>query len=475
MDDRTSTKAISESVLANKDLLPTKQTWNWYNIFAFWMSDVHSAGGYIFAGTLFSLGLAGWQVFVSLIVGIVIIQGLANIIGVPSQKLAVPFPVISRMTYGVFGANIPALIRGGIAVVWYGIQTYLASAALMIVVLYEWPDLVSLTEDSILGLSTLGWYCFAAMWFLQTALFLCNMEAIRRFMDWAGPIVYIAMLVLMVLIVREAAWENISFSLTEKEMSASETIWTMIVGAALVVSYFCGPTLNFGDFSRYAKSPSQMKRGNFWGLPVNFVFFSLIAVVTISGTPVVFGELIVDPIEVMGRLDNKTAVLILGLTMLVATVGVNIVANFVSAAFDISNIFPKYISWRTGGLIASVLSVALLPWNLFSSPEVIHVTVDVLAALIGPVYGILIIDYYYIKRRHVNVHDLYSTSREGTYWYRHGVNWKAVAALIPAGIASVAAMMLDSGSGIGNFTFFIGAFIAAGVYRWIANGDIIRD
>ena len=475
MDDRTSTKAISESVLANKDLLPTKQTWNWYNIFAFWMSDVHSAGGYIFAGTLFSLGLAGWQVFVSLIVGIVIIQGLANIIGVPSQKLAVPFPVISRMTYGVFGANIPALIRGGIAVVWYGIQTYLASAALMIVVLYEWPDLVTLTEDSILGLSTLGWYCFAAMWFLQTALFLCNMEAIRRFMDWAGPIVYIAMLVLMVLIVREAAWENISFSLTEKEMSASETIWTMIVGAALVVSYFCGPTLNFGDFSRYAKSPSQMKRGNFWGLPVNFVFFSLIAVVTISGTPVVFGELIVDPIEVMGRLDNKTAVLILGLTMLVATVGVNIVANFVSAAFDISNIFPKYISWRTGGLIASVLSVALLPWNLFSSPEVIHVTVDVLAALIGPVYGILIIDYYYIKRRHVNVHDLYSTSREGTYWYRHGVNWKAVAALIPAGIASVAAMMLDSGSGIGNFTFFIGAFIAAGVYRWIANGDIIRD
>ncbi|KAB7654771.1 NCS1 family nucleobase:cation symporter-1 [Sutterella seckii] len=475
MDDRTSTQAITESVLANKDLLPSKQTWNWYNIFAFWMSDVHSAGGYIFAGTLFSLGLAGWQVFVSLIVGIVIIQGLANIIGVPSQKLAVPFPVISRMTYGVFGANIPALIRGGIAVVWYGIQTYLASAALMIVVLYEWPDLVSLTHDNILGLSTLGWYCFAAMWVLQTALFLCNMEAIRRFMDWAGPIVYIAMLVLMVLIVREAAWENISFSLTEKEMGVSETIWTMIVGAALVVSYFCGPTLNFGDFSRYAKSPSQMKRGNFWGLPVNFVFFSLIAVVTISGTPVVFGELIVDPIEVMGKLDNKTAVLILGLTMLIATVGVNIVANFVSAAFDISNIFPKYISWRTGGLVASVLSVALLPWNLFSSPEVIHVTVDVLAALIGPVYGILIIDYYYIKRRHVVVHDLYSTSREGSYWYRHGVNWKAVAALIPAGIASVAAMMLDSGSGIGNFTFFIGAFIAAGVYRWIANSDIIRD
>lgn len=122
---------IPQSILANKDLIPSQQTWSWYNIFAFWMSDVHSAGGYIFAGTLFSLGLAGWQVFISLIAGILIILVLANIIGVPSQKFAIPFPVISRMTYGVFGSNIPALIRGIIAIVWYGIQTYLASAALI--------------------------------------------------------------------------------------------------------------------------------------------------------------------------------------------------------------------------------------------------------------------------------------------------------------------------------------------------------
>ncbi|MDO5531370.1 NCS1 family nucleobase:cation symporter-1 [Sutterella sp.] len=461
---------INKSILANSDLVPSKQTWSWYNIFAFWMSDVHSAGGYIFAGTLFSLGLAGWQVFVSLIAGILIIQGLANIIGVPSQKLAVPFPVISRMTYGVFGSNIPALIRGTIAVVWYGIQTYLASAALMVVVLYEFPDLAPLAKDNVggFGLSTLGWWCFMTMWVLQTALFLCSMEAIRRFMDWAGPIVYVAMLVLMVMIVNMAGWENISFTLSEREMSTGQTLWTMLLGTALVVSYFAGPTLNFGDFSRYAKSCSQMRRGNFWGLPVNFVFFSLISVITISGTPVVFGELIVDPIQVMGHLDNRVAVLILGLTMLVATVGVNIVANFVSAAFDISNIFPKYISWRTGGMLASVISVIIMPWNLFSSPEVIHMTVDLLAALIGPVYGILIVDYYYVKRRRVNVADLYSTSPTGAYWYRHGVNWQAVAALVPAGAASIAAMLLDNGSGIASFTFFIGALLAAGFYMLIA-------
>ena len=173
MKDKIDTAAdIPQSILANKDLIPSRQTWGWYNIFAFWMSDVHSAGGYIFAGTLFSLGLAGWQVFVSLIAGILIILVLANIIGAPSQKYAIPFPVISRMTYGVFGSNIPALIRGIIAIVWYGIQTYLASAALMVVVLYEFPILISYHENSYFGLSLLGWVCFLFMWLLQTALFL---------------------------------------------------------------------------------------------------------------------------------------------------------------------------------------------------------------------------------------------------------------------------------------------------------------
>ena len=218
----------TESVLANEDLLPTKQTWNWYNIFAFWMSDVHSAGGYVFAGTLFSLGLAGWQVFVSLILGIVIVQIFANIIGVPSQRYAVPFPVMSRMTYGVYGSNIPALIRGIIAVVWYGIQTYLASAALLVVVLYYFPELQPMAEVKFLGLSHLGWWCFIAMWLAQTALFLARMDVIRRFIDWAGPAVYVVMVILMIYVIAEAGWENISFSLSERTLTPPEVIWNIL-------------------------------------------------------------------------------------------------------------------------------------------------------------------------------------------------------------------------------------------------------
>ena len=454
------------SVLANDDLLPTKQTWTWYSIFAFWMSDVHSAGGYIVAGSLFSLGLSGWQVVVSLLVGIMFVHLFANIMGVPSQRCGVPFPVMSRMSFGVLGSNIPALIRGIIATVWYGIQTYLASAAFLVVLLHFFPELVPYAEPeySWLGLSALGWFSLMVIWALQTALFLCQMEAIKKFIDWAGPLVYVVMVILMIYIIVEAGWENISFSLSDKELTTGQQIWTMVMAMGIVIAYFAGPVLNYGDFSRYCRSLKDMRRGNFWGLPVNFLFFAVVAVITISGTPVVFGKLIQDPIEVMGHLDNKWAALLLGFMLLTATVGVNIVANFVSAAFDISNVFPRAITWRIGGMIAAVVSIIIQPWNLFSSPEVIQYTVETLASFIGPVYGIIACDYYLVHRSKVCVEDLYSMDAKGYYWYSKGVNLRAVACLLPAAFISVGITFTPAAWGISSFACVVGALLSAALY-----------
>ncbi len=158
--------------LCNDDLAPTRdQNWSWYNIFSFWMSDVHSMGGYVVAASFFTLGLASWQVLLCLLVGICIVQLCANLVAKPSQMAGVPYAVICRQAFGVFGANIPAVIRGLIAFAWYGIQTYLAANALMLVLLKFWPSLASLTSSSFLGLSPLGWLCFATMWLLQAMVF----------------------------------------------------------------------------------------------------------------------------------------------------------------------------------------------------------------------------------------------------------------------------------------------------------------
>ncbi|MCO7263472.1 NCS1 family nucleobase:cation symporter-1 [Dickeya zeae] len=461
--------------LCNEDLAPTReQNWSWYNIFSFWMSDVHSMGGYVVAASFFTLGLASWQVLLCLLAGICIVQLCANLVAKPSQLSGVPYAVICRQSFGVFGANIPAVIRGLIAFAWYGIQTYLAANALMLVLLKFVPSLTSLTTSHWLGLSTLGWLCFGVMWLLQAMVFWHGMSAIKRFIDVAGPAVYVVMLALAGWIVYKTGLENISFTLSSKSLSGGEQIWQMITATALVVSYFSGPLLNFGDFSRYAKSMQEIHRGNRWGLPFNFLLFSIVTVVIVSGTQSLFGQMITDPIETVSRVGSSVAVALGLLTMIVATIGINIVANFVSPAFDFSNCAPQRISFRTGGMIAAVGSVLLTPWNLFNSPELIHYTLDVLGAFIGPLFGILLADFYLIKGGKIDVDALFNDTPNGRYWYRNGINPNAVLALLPSVAIGLVISFVPAWHEVANFSWFIGVGLGAGSYRYLARREKAR-
>ena len=466
-DDIAARAGYSER-LCNDDLAPLKdQHWGAYNIFAFWMSDVHSVGGYVFAGSLFALGLASWQVLVSLIVGIAIVNVFCNLIAKSSQKHGVPYPVICRATFGVLGANVPAVIRGFIAVAWYGIQTYLASSAFVVVVLKFAPSLMpyaDVHQHSWLGLSYLGWAGFMLLWVLQALVFWNGMETIKKFIDFAGPAVYVVMFVLAIYMVARAGVSNIGLNLGQVKYRGWDGLPVMITAISLVVSYFSGPMLNFGDFSRYCHSFADVKRGNFWGLPVNFLAFSIVTVVTTSATIAVFGELITDPVETVSRIDSTTAAVIGALTFLTATIGINIVANFVSAAFDFSNLSPSRISWRAGGMIAATASIFITPWNLFGNPEVIHYTLDVLGGFIGPLYGILLADYYLVKQGQVKVEDLYTMRPEGRYWYTNGINRDAVKALVLAAAVCVACVMLPQLRKAADFSWFIGAALGSVFY-----------
>ncbi|HAB70325.1 MAG TPA: nitrate reductase, partial [Acinetobacter nosocomialis] len=354
-------KPSYDAKLTNQDLAPLKkQTWGAYNIFAFWMSDVHSVGGYVMAGSLFALGLNSWQVLLSLLIGIAIVQFFTNLIAKSSQQTGTPYPVICRATFGVLGANIPAVIRGLIAVAWYGIQTYLASSAFLLVILKFFPEWTAYADAStygFLGLSYLGWVGFMLLWLLQAIVFWSGMDSIRKFIDWAGPAVYVVMFAMAVWLIWKAGWQNIDLNLSGVQYDGFAVVPVMIGAIALVVSYFSGPMLNFGDFSRYGKSFNAIKMGNFLGLPINFLGFSLLTVVCIAATLPVYGKLITDPVEMVGKLDNTFVVILGSLTLMIATIGINIVANFVSPAFDFSNVSPSKISWRMGGMIAAVGSI----------------------------------------------------------------------------------------------------------------------
>lgn len=461
--------------LSNEDLDPLEdQHWSWYNIFAFWMSDVHSVGGYVTAGALFALGLTSWQVFVALIVGIVLVQVFCNLVAKPSQVAAVPYPVISRASFGVLGANIPAIIRGTIAIAWYGVQTFLAAGSLTIVILKLWPGLTeyATADHSFLGLSYVGYASFAILWVAQALVFWRGMESIRRFIDFCGPAVYVAMFALCIYMLFRADWD-ISFRLSDQDLSTGQQITAMLGAIALVVSYFSGPMLNFGDFARYGRSFETVKKGNFWGLPVNFLVFSLLVVLTASATVPVFGELITDPVHTIERIDTYTAVLLGGLTFVIATVGINIVANFISPAFDFSNVAPQKISWRMGGMIAAGGSVLLTPWNWYANDEAIFWTLGILGALIGPLFGILIADYYLVRKQKVVVDDLFTMDEDGEYWYSSGYNPAAIYAVVASGVVSIGSVVVpklfDVLTWLPDYSWFLGCALGFVTYYAFAS------
>ena len=461
--------------LTNEDLAPLrKQTWGSYNIFAFWMSDVHSVGGYVTAGSLFALGLSSWQVLVSLLIGITIVYFFCNLVAKPSQRTGVPYPVICRTVFGVLGANVPAIIRGAIAVAWYGIQTYLASAALDVVVLKLFPSLMpyaDVNQYGFLGLPLLGWCTYAVLWLLQAAVFWRGMETIRKFIDFCGPAVYVVMIVLAGYLIYKAGWGNINLSLGEVKYTGWNAIPIMLGAIALVVSYFSGPMLNFGDFSRYGRSFTAVKRGNLLGLPVNFLAFSILVVVTASATVPVFGELLTDPVATVARIDSTFAIVLGALTFTIATIGINIVANFISPAFDFSNVSPQRISWRAGGMIAAVGSVLITPWNLYNNPEVIHYTLETLGAFIGPLFGVLIADFYLVRKQQVVVDDLFTMAPEGRYYYRKGYNPPALIATAVGATVAMVPVLWTGGPGMhttAQYSWFIGMALGFLTYLTLA-------
>jgi nucleobase:cation symporter-1, NCS1 family len=464
----------ADAKLYNHDLAPIApagRTWGVFSIFAMWMSDVHSVGGYTFAASLFFLGLTGWEVLLAMVIGITIVYFLMNLIGRPSLKYGTPFPVVARMAFGVMGANIAAGLRGIVGIVWYGVQTYFASKAVQALVLTFYPGAEAWTHSGFAGLSALGWASFLFMWLFQLLIFLNGMETIRKFIDFCGPVVYIVMFALAIWIVTQTGASSLSLQLSPR--AEGSAIGHMANATMLIVAYFAALLLNFGDFSRFAKDERSMKVGNFLGLPVNFIVFAIITVIVTAGTVKVFGEAIMDPVAIVERIGNPWVVAIGSITFIVATMGINIVANFVSPAYDISNLYPGKIDFRRGGLITSILSVMVCPWIFVSSPQAITIFVSVFGAALGPMFGIMVADYYLVKHQQIVLNDLYTMSPKGTLHFDGGWNTRALLAL--AGSAAISIGLSLAGAyglmtNLGDWGWAIGAALGALFYIALMRG-----
>ena len=440
-----STVTNRDKRLYNSDLAPTqgsKKNWGWFEIFNVWANDVQSLFGYTLAASLFlASGLNGWAVFLALILAGFFIMWLVNLSGKPSVKHGIPFPVFVRSSMGVFGANFPAMARGLVAMFWYGAQTYAASTAVALLIT---GITGSSGSGSFLGMTNIMWISFIFVSAFQIYLFWQGIDLIRKFLNFAGPAVYIVMIVLMLAIWIKAGGGLLSevgeiFSGGERSggFEGLGSMGAFLAVFGIMVGYFAAVVINFGDFSRFVSNENEMKKGNLYGLVGNIVLFSFITLMITGGTIAVFGEYVAQPTDMVAKVDNMFLTIIAAFAFFSATVGINMVANFIPPAYDLSNLVPGKINFRIGGLITAGFGFVIGGlWGSVITKKGMFSFLNTLGAILSPVFGIMICDYYLIKKEKLDVNDLFNATG-GKYYYNGGFNSKAMYAWIISGYVAM--------------------------------------
>jgi len=455
--------------LYNEDLAPVKKSdrsWGWFEIFNVWANDIQSLFGYTLAASLFlAYGLNGWLVFAAIILAGFIVMVLVNLSGQPSVRYGIPYPVFARASMGVRGANFPAMVRGIVAIFWYGVQTYFASTAVALLITGVTG---AAGGASFLGMTAIGWLSFAIVWVFQLYLFWNGIEWIRRFLNWAGPFVYLVMIALAVVIVVRAGgglFAELGNIFAAQQAPKGGTIGAFLAVTGTMIAYFAAVVINFGDFSRFVRTERDMKLGNLLGLPVNMVVFSFLALVITAGTVALFGERLTNPTEIVERVDSLTLTVVAAIIFFTATVGINLVANFIPPAFDLANLWPSKINFRIGGLITAIAAFFIGGlWVSLISQMGVTGFVNTLGAILAPVYGIMVLDYYLLKRGKLDVQKLFSAEPGSTYWYVDGWNTRALIAWAPAAAFSIASVWVPALEVLSGYSWVIGAVLGASFY-----------
>jgi NCS1 family nucleobase:cation symporter-1 len=467
------------SKLYNSDLAPTpasKKNWGWFEIFNVWANDVQSLFGYTLAASLFlASGLNGWAVFAALILAGFFIMWLVNLSGKPSVKHGIPYPVFARVSMGVFGANFPAMARGLVAMFWYGAQTYAASTAVALLI----TGITGMEgEVMFLGMTGVMWVSFIFVSGFQVYLFWQGVDLVKRFLNFAGPAVYAVMILLMLIIWAKAGGGLFSevgtiFSGGERSggFEGLGSFGAFLAVFSIMVGYFAAVVINFGDFARFVKNEEEMKKGNLWGLVGNVILFSFITLMITGGTIAIFGEYVSSPTEMVAKVDNLGLTIIAAFAFFAATVGINMVANFIPPAYDLANLMPSKINFKTGGLITAGFGFVIGGmWVAVITQMGLFPFVNTLGAILAPVFGIMITDYYIIKKEKLDVDALFDDSAKAIYHYNGGFNHKAILAWVLSGYIAVGTVWPNILIlGLGDFFANLGG---GGGYAWIIGASL---
>ncbi len=465
--------------LINDDIAPTPaagRTWSVLNMASLWIGMVVCVPTYMLAGGLIDLGMSWWQAVATIGLGnlVVLAPMVAN--GHPGTRYGIPFPVLSRASFGIHGANVPALLRGLVACGWFGIQTWIGGAAIYQLLGALSGSPLGGSDLPVLGINGAELFCFLLFWALQVIVLWRGIESIKILETLAAPFLIAMGLVLLGWAYVKADGFGPMLSAPSQFVSGGAKegqFWSAFFPALTgMVGFWATLSLNIPDFTRYARSQRDQILGQALGLPTFMTLFSFIGVAVTSATVVIFGEAIADPVVLLGRMGGGFTVVLSLFVLSVATLSTNLAANVVSPANALINLAPRRISFRLGALVTSGLGIAIFPWKLIESTSgFIFTWLIGYSALLGPIGGILIADYYLLRRTRLDLDALYH--KAGPYWYRGGYNPIALGALLVGVLPNVPGFLEAAGfvesvppvfSSLYTYAWFVGFVLAGGLY-----------
>jgi NCS1 family nucleobase:cation symporter-1 len=454
----TATTSAIDPTLINDDLAPTTRahrTWGTYNYIALWFSMSMEITTYQLASSLIAKGMDWKQAVGTVLLGnlIVLIPMLLN--AHAGAKYGIPFPVFIRAPFGVRGANVPAILRALVACGWFGIQTWIGGTAIHSMLLVVWPSVASV-EWAL-------WACFLGFWLLNMAVVWRGVESIRFLQGFGAPFMFIMAAALLIWVRIKAGSFGSMLSTPSKFHSWHEFLPVFFPTLTGMVGYWATLALNIPDFTRYSKSQGAQIVGQGFGLPVAMTLYTFVGIACTSASVVLFGEPIWNPITLIGRFHQPVIAFIALVAILVATLNVNIGANVVSPSNDFSNLYPRLISYRTGGMITGFLGLAMQPWKLLATPDAyIFGWLEGYSGLLGPVAGIMVCDYFFIRKTKLSLHSLYH--REGIYHYNKGINPRAIAALVVGVVVALVGLFVPALHFLYDYSWFVGFFLSGVIY-----------
>ncbi len=468
----------AENSLWNRDLAPTsaeQRTWDWINISALWVGMAVSVPAYLLASGLIQQGMTWWQAVVTVLLGNVIVMIPMMLNGHAGTKYGVPFPVLLRASFGTVGAKLPALLRGLVACGWFGIQTWVGGFAIYQIINGMTDNVFVGTVIPFIDIDLTQLICFFIFWLLQLIFIVKGTESIRWLETLAAPFLLLSALALLAWAYIQAdgfgdmlARPSAFVPGGEREGEFWLVFWPSLTA---MVGFWATMTLNIPDFTRYARSQRDQFLGQGIGLPIPMAMLALISVLVTSATVIIFGEAIWDPVVIAGRLGG-TGVIIGLIALTIATLTTNLAANVVAPANGFSSLAPKYISFRWGGYITAGIGIAIMPWKLLESAgSYLFTWLIGYSSLLGPIAGIMIVDYFFIRRCELDTDALYNET--GKYVYTKGWNMNAVAALLMGVVPNLPGFLhtIDVLTNVPDFfinlyhyAWFVGAFLAGSGY-----------